>query len=292
VEKSLSIISQKKTNITQAIFYKAKAIIGVVHCPPLPGSPRNKDIDFKSTLEQALKDARAYAEGGIDGLIIENHGDIPFLKPEDIGPETSASLAVIVDRIAQALDLPLGVNVLANAVIPALAIAKAGGARFVRVNQWANAYVANEGFVEGDAARALRYRAQIGARDIAIFADAHVKHGAHAITADRSIAELARDVEFFDADAVIATGQRTGDAATTDEIHAIRSGSSLPLLVGSGVTIDNVGTILPLVDGVIVASALKRDGVWWNEVDKDRVAAFMRKASEIRARVENAEGRR
>ena len=278
----MSAISQKKSNVIRAIFGCEKAIIGVVHCPPLPGSPRNKDIDFKLTLKKAFDDARAYADGGVDGLIIENHGDIPFLKPQDIGPETSASLAVIVDRIAQSLNLPLGVNVLANAVIPALAIAKAGGARFVRVNQWANAYVANEGFVEGDAARALRYRAQIGADDVAIFADAHVKHGAHAITADRSIAELARDVEFFDADAIIATGQRTGDAATSDEIQAIRSGSSLPLLVGSGVTIDNVATILPLVDGIIVASALKRDGVWWNEVEKDRVSVLMRKVREIR----------
>jgi uncharacterized protein len=288
----LSIVSQKKSNIISVIFGNEKAIIGVVHCPPLPGSPRNKDIDFKATLQKALDDARAYADGGVDGLIVENHGDIPFLRPEDIGPETSASLAVIVDRIAQAIDLPLGVNVLANAVIPALAVAKAGGARFVRVNQWANAYVANEGFVEGDAARALRYRAQIGAGDVAIFADAHVKHGAHAITADRSIAELARDVEFFDADAVIATGQRTGDAATSDEIRAIRSGSLLPLLVGSGVTIDNLETILPLVDGIIVASALKRDGVWWNEVEKDRVSAFMRKAREIRERIGGGEVRR
>jgi membrane complex biogenesis BtpA family protein len=216
----LSTISPDRSNIIRAIFGKTKAIIGVVHCPPLPGSPRNKDIDFKSTLQQALKDARAYADGGVDGLIIENHGDVPFLRPQDIGPETSAALAVIVDRIAQSLDLPLGVNVLANAAIPALAVAKAGGARFVRVNQWANAYVANEGFVEGDAARALRYRAQIGAGDVAIFADAHVKHGAHAITADRSIAELARDVEFFDADAVIAIGQYTGDAASIDDIRA------------------------------------------------------------------------
>jgi membrane complex biogenesis BtpA family protein len=290
VEKSLSIVLQKKSNIIHAIFGKEKAIIGVVHCSPLPGSPRNKDIDFKSTLQKALDDARAYADGGVDGLIIENHGDIPFLRPHDIGPETSAALAVIVDRVAQALDLPLGVNVLANAVIPALAVAKAGGARFVRVNQWANAYVANEGFVEGDAARALRYRAQIGAEHVAIFADAHVKHGAHAITADRSIAELARDVEFFDADAVIATGQRTGDAASVDEIQAIRSGSSLPLIVGSGVTIDNVETILPLVDAVIIASALKRDGVWWNEVEKARVSAFMRKAREIRERSAGTEG--
>jgi predicted TIM-barrel enzyme len=191
VEKSLSIIS----NIIQAIFGKQKAIIGVVHCLPLPESPRNRDIDFKSTLQRALDDA-------------------------------------------------------------------------------------------GDAARALRCRAQIGAGNVAIFADAHVKHGAHAITANRSIAEFARDVEFFDADAIIATGQHTGDAASTDEIQAIRSDSSPPLLVGSSVTIENVETILPLANRIMLASALKNDGVWWNEIEKGRVSAFIRKAREIHARIE------
>src|SRR5437763_1761049 len=82
---------------------------------------------------------------------------------------------------------------------------------FGRVNQWANAYVANEGIVEGAAAEALRYRSALRAEDIRIFADAHVKHGAHAIVQDRPLEELVRDVEFFSADAVIATGQRTGD---------------------------------------------------------------------------------
>ena len=54
--------------------------------------------------------------------------------------------------------MPIGVNVLANAALHALAVASAAGARFVRVNQWANAYVANEGLIEGAAARAMRYR--------------------------------------------------------------------------------------------------------------------------------------
>lgn len=196
---------------------------------------------------------------------------------------------MITDRIGQKVNLPLGINVLANAAIPALAVAKAGGARFVRVNQWANAYVANEGFVEGEAARALRYRAKIGARDVAVFADAHVKHGAHAIVADRSVPELVRDVEFFDADAVIATGQRTGDAATPDEIGTVRSGTALPVLVGSGVSHANIDTILPLVDGVIIASALKEEGVWWNRVDRSRVTAFMEQVWAIRERLGEAE---
>ena len=285
-------VSLYRGNTIKTIFGLSQAIIGVVHCPPLPGSPRHRGETFVETLKLAISDAVAFAEGGVDGLIIENHGDIPFLKPDQIGHETSASLAVIADRIGQAVDLPLGINVLANAAIPALAVAKASGARFVRVNQWANAYVANEGLVEGEAARAMRYRAQIGAADVAIFADAHVKHGSHAIVADRSVAELVRDVEFFDADVVIATGQRTGDAATTAEIGTVRSGTALPVLAGSGVTHDNLATILPLVDGIIVASALKHDGVWWNRVDKARVVAFMQRVRTLRDGLGHAEAAR
>ncbi len=216
--------------------------------------------------------------------MIENHGDIPFLKPDEIGHETTASLAVIADRLRTTFSVPIGINVLANAALPALAVAKAAGAQFVRVNQWANAYVANEGIVEGEAARALRYRAMIGARDVAVFADAHVKHGAHAIVGDRSIPELVRDVEFFDADAVIATGQRTGDSATMDEIETIRSATDLPVMVGSGVTPDNVAAILERVDGVIVASSLKQDGVWWNPVEAARVRAFVDAARPVSGR--------
>lgn len=285
-------VSSYRGDAIKTIFGLSKVVIGVVHCPPLPGSPRHRGEGFSDTLKKALDDATAFADGGVDGLIIENHGDIPFLKPDQIGHETSASLAVITDRIAQVVDLPLGINVLANAAIPALAVAKASGARFIRVNQWANAYVANEGFVEGEAAQAMRYRAQIAATDVAIFADAHVKHGSHAIVADRPVAELVRDVEFFDADVVIATGQRTGDAATTDEIGTVRSGTNLPVLVGSGVTHDNVGTILPLVDGIIVASALKHEGVWWNRVDKARVVAFMQKVRTLRDDLSDAESGR
>jgi uncharacterized protein len=288
----LSAISRQKPNVVRTIFGAPHVVIGVLHCPPLPGTPNHDGESFIHTLETALADAAAYAEGGVDGLIIENHGDIPFLKPGEIGPEISASLAVVADRVAQRINLPLGINVLANAAIPALAVAKASGARFVRVNQWANAYVANEGLVEGEAARALRYRKAIGATDVAIFADAHVKHGAHAIVADRPIPELVRDVEFFDADAVIATGQRTGDAATTEEIEIVRSGTSLPVLVGSGVSTENVETILPLVDGVIVASSLKEGGVWWNRVDEARLAAFMRKVQAIRQRLGETEAAR
>lgn len=97
----------------------------------------------------------------------------------------------------------------------------------------------------------------------------------HAIVADRTLEALTRDVEFFDADAVIVTGQRTGDAADLGERRAVRTATPLPLLVGSGVTGANVGAILGVTDGVIVASALEEAGVWWTPVSEAKARAFL-----------------
>ena len=275
---SQQFISEEKANAILEIFGRRKAVIGVVHCRAFPGSPNYRGSAVDTIYDAALQDADAYVAGGVHGLIVENHGDIPFLKPELIGPETAAFMAVITERIRRTTGVPLGINVLANAAIPALATASASGATFVRVNQWANAYVANEGIIEAAAATALRYRAALRADSIRIFADSHVKHGAHAIVDDRSVEELTRDVDFFQADCVIATGQRTGDGAAFEEIEAIRAGTALPILVGSGATKANVAAILERTDGVIVASSLKDGGVWWNKVERSRVSEFMQAA--------------
>jgi membrane complex biogenesis BtpA family protein len=276
-------VYRPKPNAIEALFGRRKAVIGVIHSLPLPGSAAYDGQAMEEVVGFAVAEALRYRDGGVDGLIVENHGDIPFAKPEDLGPETAACMAVMTAAVRAAAGLPTGVNVLANGAIQALAVAKASGAAFIRVNQWANAYVANEGFMEGRAGEAARYRAWLHARSVRIFADVHVKHGAHAIVSDRSVPEMARDVEFFDADVAIATGQRTGDAASIDELRAIGEGTSLPVVVGSGVNPENVGDIFAHADGVIVASWLKEGGVWWNPVDPERLAFFMQAVARARA---------
>lgn len=269
-------VYRQKENALAAIFGRPRGIvIGVIHSRPLPGSPGYDGESLEDLYAFAVEEGRRYASADVDGLILENHGDIPFAKPEDIEFETAATMAVMADRLRAEVRLPLGINVLANGALPAIAVAQAGGAAFVRINQWANAYVANEGLIEGSAGRAARYRAWLRARAVKIFADVHVKHGAHAIVADRSIAELTRDLEFFDADVVIVTGQRTGDPPTTEELHEVRDATPLPLLIGSGVTADEAERLLSIADGVIIGSSLKRDGVWWNPVDPDRARQFV-----------------
>jgi len=276
-------VFRQKPNAIEQIFGRRKAIIAVIHSLPLPGSPDYDGQPMDEIIGFAIAEAGRYRDGGADGLIVENHGDIPFAKPDRLGPETAACMAVMTDAVRRQSGLPVGVNVLANGAVQALAVAKAAGAAFVRVNQWSNAYVANEGLMDGPAGEAMRYRAWLHAKSVRVFADVHVKHGAHAITGDRTIQELARDNEFFDADAAIATGQRTGDSATMEELQTIAAGTALPVIVGSGVTPDNIGDIFTVADAVIVASYLKRDGVWWNPVDPERMNIFMQAVKKARS---------
>jgi membrane complex biogenesis BtpA family protein len=265
-----------------SIFGRDRPLIGNVHLPPLPGSPRYSGASVADLAEVALADVEAYEQGGMDGLMLENHGDIPFLKPEKIGPEVIAAMTAIVRAVAERTALPFGINLLANHAIGALAIAHATGARFIRVNQWVNAYVANEGIIEGQSGDVLRFRRQIGADAVAIFGDVHVKHGSHAVTGDRPIAELARDLEFYDADVAIATGNRTGDAIPVEEIAAIRTGTALPVIGGSGMTEENAPELLALLDGAIVGSSLKRDGHWSGPVDIQRVQRLVASVRDLR----------
>lgn len=267
----MSVFPPKENSLKQIFGSGSKTIVGVIHSKPLPGSPHYRGESVDEIYRFAIEEAVRYAEGGVHGLIVENHWDIPFAKPENIGLETAAAMAAMVSRVRNELDLPVGINVLANGVRCALAVAKATGAAFVRSNQWVNAYVANEGFVEGAAPETTRYRAQLRAEEVRVFADVHVKHGSHAIVADRSLEEQVQDAEFFDADVLIATGQRTGGEPDLNELETIKNAASLPVIVGSGITKENAKRILTVADGAIVASSLKEDGNWWSPVSTERV---------------------
>lgn len=264
------------------MFPVAKPIIGTVHVAPLPGAPRYRGEPMSDIVRRAVEDARLYERGGVDGLIVENAGDIPFRKPERLGPDTVAGLTAAAAAVRDAVDVPVGIICVAHGVIQSIAIAKAIGGQFVRANQWVNAYVANEGLIEGAAAEALRFRAAVRGEDIRVLADVHVKHGSHAIVGDRSIADLTYDTEAFDADVLIATGARTGDPTRREEVAQIKEVASRRVLVGSGLGEHNAADLLAVADGAIVGSSMKRDGVWWEGVDPLRVEAVMNQVAKLR----------
>jgi membrane complex biogenesis BtpA family protein len=266
------------------IFGTSKPIIGMVHLKPLPGAPRyDSRAGMGQIIETALKDAEALVSGGIDALQVENQWDRPFQKSEDVGYETVAAITAVIERLKTRFEIPMGVTVHLNAVIQAIAIAVAAGCKWVRAFEMANAYISNAGFVEAAGPAATRYRSFLRAdEDVMIFGDFHVKHGSHQILADRSLFEQAEDVVTALGDAVIVTGLKTGRPPDKDDIGGIRGTVPVPVLIGSGLSYENLDQLLPLSDGAIVGSSFKVDNVLANPVDKKKVASFMDKVKRIR----------
>ena len=244
-------------------------LIGMVHLPPLPGSPR-WDGSMERAIAVALADARALVDNGMDALIVENYGDAPFTRGR-VGAATVAAMAVIAHEIRRALpDAPLGVNVLKSDARSALAVATAIGARFIRVNVLAGAVVADQGIVQTDAHDLLRDRRLLGV-DVAIFADVQGKHAVP--LAPVELEQQARDLAARAlADGLVVSGRATGDTTPIEDVKRVRSAvPDVPILVGSGVTPETAPELLSLADALIVGTSLKRDGDVSAPVDPARV---------------------
>jgi membrane complex biogenesis BtpA family protein len=243
-------------------------LIGVVHLPALPGSPRSS-MPLAACIEAGVRDARALAEGGADGIIIENFNDMPF-RGERVDAHTVAAMTAAALAIREAVDCDLGINVLRNDAAAALGIAMAVDAAFVRVNVHTGAMLTDQGLLQGRADETLRLRRSIGAESVRIFADVLVKHAVP--LGPIALGDAIRDaVERGLADAIVITGTATGVEATRHEVEQAVEISTVPVYVGSGVTAANVGQFVPPAVGVIVGTSLKRGGVVSEDVDLDRV---------------------
>jgi membrane complex biogenesis BtpA family protein len=274
----------KRTVKLLQIFNTEKPIIGMVHLLPLLGAPGyQSEKGMKAIIEAAMDDALRLTEGGVDGIQVENQGDWPFLKPHEIGFETVAAVTAVVAHLKAQLKLPMGINIHLNGVCQALAIAAATDCQWVRAFELANTYISPSGIIEAAGPQALRYRSYLRTEEkIMIFGDFHVKHGSHQLVSDKSLAEQAHDVASALADGIIITGQETGMAPRREEIAAINRAVRIPLLIGSGLSQENLEELLPLTDGAIVGSSFKVDGELKNPVDVTRVKRFMQVARAIR----------
>ena len=255
----------------QTLFGEGKTFIGVIHLPPLPGSPRWGG-DLSMVLEQAEREAVALTEGGANGVIVENFGDAPF-RIGRVEPETVAAMTRAVELVCNSTSLPVGVNMLRSDAISALAVAVAGGAQFIRVNVHYGTMAADEGLVTGEAFETLRRRRLMNAEHVAILADVLVKHAVPLGEPDLGL--MARETAYRGlADALIVTGPVTGQPAVADDVATVRKAvPDRPLLVGSGVDAGNAAQFLAHADGAIVGTSLKRDGVITNSIVLERVRA-------------------
>jgi hypothetical protein len=240
------------------------SLVGVIHLDPLPESPRYGG-DLPAVVAAAARDARALAEAGFDGIIVENFGDAPFV-PDRVSPVTVAAMTACALAVrAAAPGLPLGINVLRNDAEAALAVAVAASAEMVRVNVHTGARVTDQGLVEGRAHATLRLRRALGAERVALLCDVDVKHSAP--LAARPIGEEAQDlVSRGLADAVLVTGSGTGRGVSVRDLDAVADAVRAPVLVASGVSAATLAE-LGRAHGVIVGSCLRASGHAGDPVD-------------------------
>ena len=247
-------------------------MIGMLHVPALPGSPRN-ELSLNAIIDWVLTDANALAGGGTDGLIVENFGDVPFY-PRQVPPHSVAYMTALAGEVRRRFKLPLGINILRNDPASALAIAAAVAADFIRVNIHTGARLTDQGVIQGTAHKTLRYRKLLGC-DVKIFADVDVKHSAP-VAARELGDEVEEIVSRGCADAIIVTGSATGRQTAHEDLKtAKQSACGAPVIAGSGVDLTNMGGVLEVADGLIVGTAFKLDSVTSNPVESERVRAFM-----------------
>lgn len=255
-------------------------IVAMIHAGALPGTP-GSSAPLDAILDTVVREARVYRDAGVDALIVENMHDVPYTN-RVVGPEITAAMTRLAEAVRRESGLPTGIQILAGANREALAAALAAGCEFIRAEGFVFGHVADEGYIDACAGDLLRYRRLIGAERVVILADVKKKHASHAVTGDVSLAETARAAAFFLADGLIVTGTATGVEPSPAEVDEVRTASSLPLLVGSGITADNLDRYWHSCDGVIVGSHFKRDGRWQHELDADRVRRFMDRVRQLR----------
>ena len=252
----------------------------MVHVQALPGTPQNK-LSIQEICDLAVKEAKQYQAAGVDAVMIENMHDIPYLKG-NVGPEIVAGMTAVARAVRKAIDLPLGIQILAGANREALAVAQAANFQFIRAEGFVFGHVADEGYIESCAGELLRYRKMIGAEEIKIYTDIKKKHSSHAITSDVDIDETALAAEFFMSDGLIVTGSSTGKAVYLHELKSLKDKVKTPVLIGSGITAENIHQYWDFASAFIVGSHFKENGFWMNTVCNKRLTEFMNEVKKLR----------
>jgi membrane complex biogenesis BtpA family protein len=241
---------------------------------PLPGAPRYGGDD-RQIVEQALSDLEHYAQVGVDAIVLENSHDLPYIKP----PLPARAVKVmkrVAAQVRRGFAGPIGLQVLEAANETALEIAHEADLDFLRVEGYVFAHVGGAGLIEGCAGRILRRRRELGCEHIKIFGDVKKKHCSHALTGDLDILDEVRQAEFFRVDGVIVTGARTTEPPSVAELRRVKKAAHVPVLIGSGMTPENIKSYFPLADGFIVGSTFRHDGRFLGALEAKRLDAFMR----------------
>lgn len=252
---------------------RRKAILGMIHLQPLPGTPFHEPGTFPQILATAVESARNLDRGGADGCLVQTV-DRVYTTGEESDPARTTAIALIVNAIVQATsaDFQVGVQVMANALKASLAIAKVAGGTYIRAGALVGATMSTYGLIEAHPHDVMTYRTSIDATTIKIIAEIDSMHfqwlGQSKPTAD--IAAAARRVG---ADAVAVS--HPDESTVLDMIASVKAAvPGLPVILAGNTNHTNAARLMAAADGAFVGSCLERGG-WGGQIDLDRVKAYV-----------------
>ncbi len=254
------------------VFKTSKPVIAMVHLGALPGSPLyDPEGGIEALVAGAAKDLDALQSAGFDAVMFGNENDRPY--EFNVDTASTATMAYVIGRLREKITLPFGVNALWDPM-SSIALAAATGASFVR-EIFTGTYASDMGPWTPDAGKAMRYRDRLQRADLAMLYNVSAEF---ACSLDqRSLPDRARSAVFSSIpDAVLVSGQITGEAAALSDLEAVKKVlPETPVLANTGVKHETVAEVLRIADGCIVGSSLKVGGDTWNPVDPARAAEFM-----------------
>ncbi|MFH0890469.1 MAG: BtpA/SgcQ family protein [Candidatus Liptonbacteria bacterium] len=252
----------KKNRLNNIFGKKGGVIIGAIHFPPLLGYPDFPG--FEMALKNAINDLRALEKGGVDGIIFENNYDIPH-SPK-VSQETVACMLYLGSKLREMTKLPMGVDVLWNDYRVALSIAKILNLQFIRIPVFVDKVKTDCGIIRGNPKDVVGFRKNIGADNVAIFTDIHVKHSK--LLSRHNIISSAKLAIKNHSDGLILTGNWTGQAPDMEELKTVRRAvGDFPILIGSGTDAKNVRALFEYANGAIVSTSLKEGTTRKGEVN-------------------------
>ena len=251
-----------------------KFLAAMIAVLPLPGSPLY-DGNHQRVMDQALADLEVYKKTGVDSILFENDHDLPYIQPP-LDEKGIALMTKIVKEARGRFDGPMGIQMLEAANITSLEIAAEADLDYIRVEAYVFAHVGGSGIINGSAGKILRRRKELKAEHIKIFADVKKKHGSHSLTIDLDIKDEIMQAEFFLVDGVIVTSRFTGINPDKNDLIKAKSATKLPVLIGSGMSAENIQDYLPLADGFIVGSYFRKEGKFLEKLEPERLNTFMK----------------
>lgn len=254
------------------LFGTAKPVIAMVHLGALPGAPLHDALSgLEGLVDGARADLAALQAAGVDAVMFGNENDRPY--EFDVDRASVATMAYVIGRLRGEITVPFGVNVLWDPM-STVALAAATGAGFMR-EIFTGTYASDMGPWTPDAGKAMRYRDRLGRRDCLMLYNVSAEF---ADSLDRRpLPDRARSAVFSSIpDAVLVSGQITGEAARMEDLEAVKAVlPKVPVMANTGVKHATVADVLRIADGCVVGSALKQEGDTWRPVDPERARDFM-----------------